>query len=280
MNAPVESMHSNPARALHGLLMLVTLTACSAAPPPCLVARPGIRGYGVLLVRNGPAPDGCTDLPVTAFGFDAKGNPVVTPLPARGSPALFFDGWRTDLYKSKPDISSADELAIHSDLMALPKDASTVVRTAWPATPDSQQLCTVKDVPAMTDKTADPLGIGGTETELTYKISTMTFLDGAKYAGLQFTADVEATFGTCTSSYTASGLAPSVYEGFLNGNANNCSSDADCDPNADVSAGRVGSGYNPDFKVVCRKDIGAAFVNPDGSGVCFAPDGATFPFLK
>ena len=263
-------------------VLLATLVAgCSAAPAPCLVAHPGIGGYGVLLVRNGPAPPGCTNLPLTAFAFDENGNPKVTPLPARGSPAVFFDGWRTDLYNSTPDISSPEELAIHSDRMGFPSDLGTVVRTAWPTMPDAQDRCTVKDVPAMTDTTADPLGIGGAETELTYKINSITFLEGVKYAGLQFTADVEATFGTCTSSYTASGLAPNVYEGFLYGNANNCSNDADCDPNADPAAGRaVGSGYNPDFNVVCRKDIGAAFVNPDGSGVCFTPDGATFPFLK
>ncbi|HTS80399.1 MAG TPA: hypothetical protein VMH40_07360, partial [Myxococcaceae bacterium] len=77
-----------------------------------------------------------------------------------------------------------------------------------------------------------------------------------------------------------------------------------CSPFANPDAGiATGSGYNPNFPITCRADIGEFFIfgpppyclspNPDGScdpanvdpdtrqiGICYLPEGATFPALN
>lgn len=60
--------------------------------------------------------------------------------------------------------------------------------------------------------------------------------------GTAFTAKLTQTEGDCVARYDVLAFYPAVA----------CTSDADCDPNADLDAGRVlGSGIPPDFQPAC-----------------------------
>jgi hypothetical protein len=270
---------------------LAALTACSAASAPCLAARQGVGGYGVEFVRQGPAPAGCANIPVTQFHVDPDNGLTAEPaLTGPSSPEVWFDGWLTELYKSGQTADSQSVLNVASNVSVIQGNGfggntppfPNVGQALFPPDPGADGNCTVNDVSAMTD--TGFTFVGAAEDGLTYKINSITFLGGTEFQGFMFTADVDITFGTCTAKYTAHGLAPNVYIGFLNANANTCADTAtDCDPNADLNANpprSLGSGYNPKFKIECRTDLGAAFVNPGGEGVCFAPAGATFPWLQ
>jgi len=268
---------------------LAALTACSAAGAPCLAARQGVGGYGVEFVRQGPAPAGCASVPVTQFHVDPDNGLTAEPaLTGPSSPEAWFDGWATELYKSGTTIESQNVLTVASNVQVLQGNGftannSNVGQAPFPEDPGADGNCTANDVSEMAD--TGFTFVGAAEDGLTYKINSITFLGGTEFQGFMFTADVDITFGTCTAKYTAHGMAPNVYIGFLNTAANNACQDTatDCDPNADLNADpprSLGSGYNPRFKVECRKDLGAAFVNPGGEGICFAPADATFPWLQ
>jgi hypothetical protein len=92
---------------------------------------------------------------------------------------------------------------------------------------------------------------GGTETfpALTMKTEWSNFeiLNTAKAPGTVWRARLTYTEGSCVANYDAFAFWPALH----------CATDADCDPVADVDAGReFGSGFNPDFKPVCNTDLG------------------------
>ena len=85
----------------------------------------------------------------------------------------------------------------------------------------------------------------------TYRFENTKFYVSARSPGVTFTSDLtysETTAaGTCTAQIAAVGLYPAVA----------CTTNADCDPCADVGAGRTtGSGIIPDLATRCYTNIG------------------------
>lgn len=93
-----------------------------------------------------------------------------------------------------------------------------------------------------------PDGTNQTFPAATYKTEFTDFnvMNTTKVPGTAFTTNIKLTQGTCVAEYKAVGFWPEI----------GCSADSDCDPNADLDAGRVfGSGINPEFKPKCDMDL-------------------------
>lgn len=130
----------------------------------------------------------------------------------------------------------------------------------------------------------------GTQTTLpaiTYKIDYTNFnvVNSTKVPGTAFTADVKYTEGSCVAEYKAVGFWPEIHcsdaapattptEKCVAGAPSPCVDDStpahvlvtstECDPNADLDAGRVfGSGINPEFKPMCDTDLGVCVPTVD-----------------
>ncbi|MFZ5443834.1 MAG: hypothetical protein ACOZQL_27770 [Myxococcota bacterium] len=91
---------------------------------------------------------------------------------------------------------------------------------------------------------------------VTYKVEFTDFnvINSTKVPGTAFTSKVKFTEGSCVANYTAVGFWPEIH----------CEADADCDPNADLDAGRIsGSGINPEFKPKCDTDLGVCVPTAD-----------------
>lgn len=89
---------------------------------------------------------------------------------------------------------------------------------------------------------------GNTIPAVTYKMEFTDFniINSTKVPGTAFTSKIKYTEGGCVANYTAVGFWPEV----------TCETDADCNPSADLDAGRVfGSGINPEFKPKCDTDL-------------------------
>lgn len=87
---------------------------------------------------------------------------------------------------------------------------------------------------------------GGTETFPAALVKTewtgFEILSTAKAPGTVWRAKLKYTEGNCVANYDAFAFWPEIH----------CAADVDCDPFADVDAGRVlGSGINPEFKPKC-----------------------------
>ncbi len=91
-----------------------------------------------------------------------------------------------------------------------------------------------------------------------YEWSNFVVVTTAVFPGTAFTAKLKYTEDGCTTDYEVRGIAPAVA----------CKADEDCNPNANLDAGRVtGSGINPEFKPKCVVDLGYClptvdFTNP------------------
>lgn len=115
-------------------------------------------------------------------------------------------------------------------------------------------VCTATEFTGMTQDFQEEvvdLVDGGTETfpAITVKTEWTNFeiLSTAKAPGTVWRAKLKYTEGSCVANYDAFAFWPEVH----------CETDVDCDPNADVDAGRVlGSGINPEFKPKCDTDVG------------------------
>jgi hypothetical protein len=257
------------------------LVACSAAPPPCFVQRPALGGYAVLLERQGPAPAGCAD-------FDLFGS--AAPGPGPTSPNKWWENLRIDLYTNQLIVFRSDTLPYYNpakpNYPAPIPDADFISKGTLPVDPtpeNGQEMCTVTDFSAIGEP-SDPLGLGGAEAQYGIHVTEAKFLNGARYQGSMalFTADV--TFGTCTAKYQGIGLTPSAYLGVLGqGTQPYCLTDADCSAFAGPDPSRsLGSGYNADYDVICRLDIGVYWNGPTDpqQGICYTKEGAVFPALK
>lgn len=144
-----------------------------------------------------------------------------------------------------------------------------------PADPDGANLNGIGQMPQFPTKNVCPitnivgaaqnfgeemvtLADGGTQTfpAATYKTEFTDFniITSTKVPGTAFTANIKVTEGSCVADYKAVGFWPPI----------ECSSEADCDPNADLDAGRIfGSGINPDFKPKCDMDLGVCVPSVD-----------------
>jgi len=90
--------------------------------------------------------------------------------------------------------------------------------------------------------------VDGTTTAIlpaiVYKTEFTNFnvVNSTKVPGTAFVSDLKYTEGGCVANYKAIGFWPEVH----------CTANANCDPNADLDAGRFfGSGINPEFKSTC-----------------------------
>lgn len=226
-------------------LALAVLAGCSAAPAPCLIQRPPLGGYINKLTLKGTAPAGCEAT----------------------LPAIFADNWRWDGYSDQLVVVKADSMPYPDRPGGDPDPSHNVVgQGKLSEAPDSNNLCFVPDVSEMR---ADSGG-----DQFSYKITNVQFLDGARYQGSTYQADVHVVMGTCEADYTTQALSPGPAAGIV------CATDDDCNPFADPSKGRaVGSGINPDYSISCDLDTWATDYNGDPTlGICFF--NKPFPGLK
>lgn len=132
-----------------------------------------------------------------------------------------------------------------------------------PSDPDGKKLNAIGEMPQFPTNGVCTVSnfTGGVQNfqaeDLTLVDGTMKTLDAAtfkvefenfniitttKVPGTAFTSTIKYTEGTCSATFKALGFWPEVH----------CTADLDCDPNADLDAGRLlGSGLNPDFKSKC-----------------------------
>ena len=108
-------------------------------------------------------------------------------------------------------------------------------------------------------------GVPQTLPAITYKIEYTNFnvINSTRVPGTAFTTDIKYTQGPCVAEYKGVGFWPEIAcsnapsEGAL-------VESAECDPNADLDAGRVtGSGINPDFKPKCDTALGVCVPTVD-----------------
>lgn len=84
-----------------------------------------------------------------------------------------------------------------------------------------------------------------------FEFSELKVLTTFEVPGTAFTAKLTQTEGACTARYDVVAFYPAVH----------CETNADCDPNPDLDAGRtIGSGINGDFDPVC--DVALGFCVP------------------
>jgi hypothetical protein len=187
-----------------GMIAAVLLGCPTAAPSPCLIQRPPLAGYTMKFTLQGTPPAGCETV----------------------LPPIYADNWRLDGY-------SAGEVWMKADSMPYPDNGGAqspvLGHGTLSAAPDADLICTIPDVTPMTS-TEDPLGLGF--SNYAYHAKNMRFLDGARYQGSTFEADVDITFGTCTGTYKAQALTPSPI-----GAIGPCDTDAICDPIGDPAHG-------------------------------------------
>ena len=265
------------ALAISALLAILALAGCNAAPAPCIVQRPPLGGFTIEFHRDGGTPAGCTDVDVLGGGT-ASGP---------SSPTNWVDNLKFDVYFGNKIVFNSTTLPYFN-----PEDGSGTVDADGGGIPDSQ-LVAIAAQPLPTDPTvengqsfctatnfdtisgfppAPPLGVGGDQGLYAIDVTSAKFLSGATYQGAQVLVNANITFGTCTASYTGIGVTPSA----LLNIAPACreGDDTPCSPFANPDAGfATGSGYNPNFPITCRADIGEFFVfGPPFS--CLAADDA------
>ena len=312
------NMSTRPFHVLVVSAIVAALAGCSAAPAPCIVQRPPLGGFSIEFQRQGPAPAGCADVDFLA-GQTASGP---------SSPSSWVDNLRFDVYFGNQIVFRSDTLPFDTTTDAdggTVADSALVVTAAQalptnPTAEDGQLFCTAQDFPTLSGfPPSPPLGVGGDQGLYAIKVSSAKFLNGATYQGSQVEITADITFGSCTATYVGIGVTPSAVEGV----APSCrdGDDTPCSPFSNPDAGiAVGSGYNANYPITCRADIGKVFVfgpptaclalAPDGScaqsvdqyclspeqdgtckpenldpdtrqmGVCFLPKGATFPALQ
>jgi hypothetical protein len=151
------------------------------------------------------------------------------------------------------------EVELANECGAVPDSISRVD----PADPDGKNLNAIGNMPQFPTAGVCPVTnftggvqnfqaedltlVGGATTTLpavTYRLEFENFnvISTTKVPGTAFTSTIKYTEGACTATFKALGFWPEVH----------CEADSDCDPTADLDAGRLlGSGLNPDFKSKC-----------------------------
>jgi hypothetical protein len=252
--------------------LVAALAGCNAAPAPCIVQRPPLGGFTIEFQRQGPTPAGCADVDV--LGGQTASGP--------SSPSNWVDNLRFDVYFGNEIVFRSDTLPFDHTTDAdggTVADSALVVTAAQPfpkdPTPEDGQLfCTAQDFPILSGfPPSPPLGVGAAEGLYAIQVSSAKFLNGATYQGSQVQITADITFGTCTATYVGIGVTPSALEGV----APSCreGDDTPCSPFSNPDAGiAIGSGYNANYPITCRADIGKTFVfGPPFSCLAFAPDG-------
>lgn len=118
----------------------------------------------------------------------------------------------------------------------------------------TDKKCAITDLSGMTQNFAAEmvdLVDGGTQNfpavKMQVEFTDLNILNTTVIPGTAWTAKVKFTEGSCVANYDALAFWPEVH----------CETDADCNPEADLDAGRtLGSGINPNFKPKCDTKAG------------------------
>jgi hypothetical protein len=266
------------------------LSGCFASQPApeCTVTQTsagfGLSPYHVKLTKiDGASP--CGDLKSIAVGVQRSRLPPAmgTTTPVSGGftlhikPSPAVDMWNGLVFSADHDDSNNCSAGEDCDTCVASGDPDVdnicmsvpdPVPRVDPNDPDGKNLvgagklpqfptdgvCVATDFTGMTQNFQEEvvdLVDGGTETfpAITVKEEWTDFeiLSTAKAPGTIWRAKLKYTEGSCVANYDAFAFWPEVH----------CETDADCDPNADVDAGRVlGSGINPEFKPTCDTAVG------------------------
>ncbi len=108
-------------------------------------------------------------------------------------------------------------------------------------------LVAAQDFEAVSVATVDAGTVMLPSLRVRYEFTDVKVFMTAEVPGTAFTAKLSQTEGACMATYDLVAFHPAVA----------CTTDTDCDPNADLDAGRTrGSGIDPDFDPACDTAIG------------------------
>lgn len=217
------------------------LFSCAGGQPPtpCLVGRADSSPYVAFesLSAGSSIAAGCEDvLPASRVELISvqKYNP-----PGTAEQTLAIQPWALVAVDANGDPSPEPADPAHSQLAAGPMASGTV---------DAEALCRA---PSLTEARQDLPSSGGAVTAIRYQFRDVQFLADAAHQGTQMGAKLSYAEGDCLAEYDVTAVFPAV----------SCESDADCDPNPDVAAGRVnGSGINADYPTHCDPGAGLCVV--------------------
>lgn len=223
----------------------------------------GIQRYPSWTEKSGTSHLATMAIRSAGAGIDA--NSYLYTLPETAFDDPFFDAW-FDAAAPELDFSIDKTVAVGEFPESDTPDADNICAVAAPLVltvshPDKQYP--VYDQNTWTNTETDPEeepnfvldepAVLATRPAVTatYRFENTKFYVSARSPGVTFTSDLtysETTAGgTCTAQIAAVGLYPAI----------GCSTDADCDPCADVAAGRTtGSGINPDLATTCDTNLG------------------------
>jgi hypothetical protein len=235
--------------------LVVLLAACGGeVNTTCLVQRPTLGGYLFVMDRTGSVSGGagCDD----------------SVLPARMADRLSFD--KLGAEQTEVVFRAQSMLPVDADgNVDFPASTGDVGRGQIGTSPDAQGICTVS---TFTTADAVPAQSDGNppSTPRSITLSNTRFLSAPAYQGSQAESDAAYTIGACAANYHGLLLTPIV----------TCTTDAACNPFADVANGRAaGSGINPFYPVSCNMEVGGLFGEDPGTGICWLT-GNTFPQIQ
>jgi len=108
-------------------------------------------------------------------------------------------------------------------------------------------LVAEQDFEAVSFATVDAGTVMLPSLRVRYEFSDVKVVMTSDVPGTAFTAKLSQTEGACVATYELVAFYPAVA----------CTTDSDCDPNADLDAGRTrGSGIDPDFDPACDAALG------------------------
>ena len=141
-----------------------------------------------------------------------------------------------------------------------PEAKGLTVKAKLSQYPDSTGFCSIDPVTTSFNFQKEDLDLvdGGTTTlpAISQKLEWSDFklMMNAKVPGSFFTAKLKLSEGSCVANYDVKAFWPIV----------TCTTDDECDPAANVDAGRAtGSGISADFAPICNKTIGVCVPSAD-----------------
>lgn len=125
--------------------------------------------------------------------------------------------------------------------------------------------CALTQASGGTQNFQEETTLTGTVPAITYKVEFIdtSVINNAEFPGIAFTGKIKVTEGACVANYNAVGWwsgyntgSPEIHcTPAMGSAAGSLSYATECDPNADLDAGRLlGSGMSPAFKPQCQAD--------------------------
>ena len=161
-------------------------------------------------------------------------------------------------YQSRPYNDPTHRVAIKAASMTNP--ASVAAIGTFPMDRPVDNICAIS--------TLDPAQLTVGTRSVSYVWSNVRFYVTANDPGTIMSANVQITEGACVATYDAIGVWPDA----------ECTTDADCSPEADYTANPprpLGSGINPDYATVCSDNV--IVDGPPSSGGSFSTIKACVP---